>query len=753
MVKIKKELFRGLAAIFAFLLVIINLGTPVAYSYDGRINNFLGINTSKIVSSGSADEDTTYYTSDYGDDIYDTAKLQALEDDAAAQAIAEQEEGSVLLKNDNNALPLAKGSSITLFGQNSVSHPEEGTAEVGFGVSAPVSGPFYSYHSVKNATQTLVTYVDAMRSVYNLNETMVTAYENSEYSRLKDATSPEIGEAPAEFYTSTLKESWKSNYNDAAVVMLTRQGSEDCDLVLKDSEGISQLALHQDEKDLLQMLKDEKDKGVFKKIIVLINSNWAMELGGLEDYDVDACLWIGFPGVVGFTGVANLLTGDANPSGKLVDTYAKNSLSAPAITYAQSLNTPTWTNLDEVLEYCSDTDKYVSNYLIYAEGIYVGYKYYETRYEDAVLGQGNANSAVGSSTGEAWNYTDEVSYPFGYGLSYTNFTQKLDGVTFDEATDSYNLEVTVTNNGSVAGKSVVEVYAQTPYGDYEKENKVEKSAVQVVGFGKTGLLEAGQSETVTVNVERYLLASYDYTNAKGYILSAGDYYLSIGDDSHDALNNILAAKGAAGMVDVLGNSAVGDGSKVYTWNNDKLDTSTYRDSRYTQTPVTNQFDDANINNLGTETVTYLSRNDWDGTYPATQVAITATEDMMKTLDGDVYTQPEDSPAVSDFTQGEDAGLSFVDMKDVDFADDNSWNLFLNQLTVEEMTSILPDQNGSSALDSVSMPATYRGDDMDCLEQVTFKATGKSGIVWPSTVVMTSYLESGGYCKTQQLNSQ
>ena len=193
--------------------------------------------------------------------------------------------------------------------------------------------------------------------------------------------------------------------------MITRQGSEDCDLVLEDSEGISQLALHQNEKDLLALLQAEKAAGTIKRIIVLVNSSWAVELGDLANYDVDAILWVGTPGVVGFTGVANVLDGEANPSGKLVDTYAKNSLSAPAITYAQAKNTQKWSNLDEVLDTCNNTDRFVQSYLIYAEGIYVGYKYYETRYEDAILGQGNATSTVGSSTGSAWNYTDEIAYP------------------------------------------------------------------------------------------------------------------------------------------------------------------------------------------------------------------------------------------------------------------------------------------------------------------------------------------------------
>lgn len=749
--QIKKELVRGAGAVTATLLTTVIVGGTVANSYAGTINTALGIETVQITTDTSDGEDTAYYKSDYGTDIYDTNALEKLEGDCAEEAILEQEEGSVLLKNDNNALPLEEGSSITLFGQNSI-EAEGNKNSGGFGGPSEITGPFYSYHSTSNSTQDLVTYLDAMETTYNVNQTMVEAYKTSGYNRVKDVEDPQIGEAPIEFYTEELKESWQSDYNDAAVVMLTRQGSEDCDLVLKDSEGISQLALHQDEKDLLEMLKEEKEKGVFDRIILLVNSNWALELGDLEEYDVDACLWIGSPGGVGFTGVVNILKGEANPSGKLVDTYAKNSLSAPAITNAQALNTCTWTNLDEVLEYCDDTDTYVSDYMIYAEGIYVGYKYYETRYEDVILGNGNADSNVGSSSGEAWNYNDEIAFPFGYGLSYTTFTQTLDAVTYNAETDTYTVTATVTNTGDTAGKSVVEVYAQTPYGDYEKENHVEKSAVQIVAFDKTKELEPGQSETLEIPVERYLLASYDYTNAKSYILSAGDYYFSIGDDAHDALNNILAAKGAEGMKDVLGNPAVGDASKTYTWVESDLDTETYSGSRYTETEVTNQFADADLNNLGTDTVTYLSRNDWEGTYPADQIPVTATEEMMEILDGDVYKKPEDAPSVDDFAQGEDNGLDFVDMKDIDYDDDETWNEFLDQLTVEEMASILVDSNGSDMLESVTMPATYRGDDMDCLEQVTFKATGKSGVVWPSTVVMTSTWNTDEIAKRSSLTA-
>ena len=396
--------------------------TPVAQSYRGRINTALGIDTTSVTSNGSSG-DTTYYKSDYGTDIYDATALQKLEDDCAAAAIEEVEGGVVLLRNENGALPLQKGASVTLFGQNSFENPDADTTSMGFGYTGPTYGPFYSYHTPGDtSTVKWVTYLSAMQEAFDVNPTVTEAYQTSGYGRVKDAENPDVGKAPVSLLTDDIRASWTSQYNDAAIYMITRQGSEDCDLVLEDSGRYrSQLALlHQNEKDLLALLQAEKAAGTIKRIIVLVNSSWAVELGDLANYDVDAILWVGTPGVVGFTGVANVLDGDANASGKLVDTYAKNSLSAPAITYAQAKNTQEWSNLDEVLDTCSDTDKFVQSYLIYAEGVYVGYKYYETRYEDAILGQGNATGTAGSSTGSAWNYRDEITYPFGYGISHTN---------------------------------------------------------------------------------------------------------------------------------------------------------------------------------------------------------------------------------------------------------------------------------------------------------------------------------------------
>ncbi|MCD7819373.1 MAG: fibronectin type III-like domain-contianing protein, partial [Lachnospiraceae bacterium] len=417
----------------------------------------------------------------------------------------------------------------------------------------------------------------------------------------------------------------------------------------------------------------------------------------------------GTAGSFGCTAIAEVLAGDVNPSGHLVDTYASNSVSAPAVVYAGQEGTAQWENSDEVnatvQESVGIAEDQLDYYLIYAEGIYVGYKYYETRYEDTILNQGGASSTVGSSTGSGWSYEDEVIYPFGFGLSYTTFSQTLESVEYSEESDSYIIEVTVTNTGDVAGKDVVEIYVQTPYGDYEKENLVEKSSVSLAGYAKTSELAAGESETVTIDVQRYFLASYDTYGAATYILSAGDYYFALGDDAHDALNNILAAKGysvADGMTEE------GDSAKVYAWEQEEMDAETYSTSVYTDADVTNQFDDADLNYYGYD-FTYLTRSDWEGTFP-TAVSLTATDEIIDSLSNYDYEKPEDAPDVSDFTQGADNGLQLIDMLDVDLSDDASWDEFLDQMTVEEMANLMTDNKATQLVADLGIPGSSYIDD-------------------------------------------
>lgn len=540
----KSRLWRGLTSTTAVLLVFATAGTQTAITYTGTINSYLGTTTSRVVQpEGSSAEELTYFTSEFGE--LNKENLQTLIQSTYDESVLEEEEGAVLLRNEKTALPLDGGSHVTLFGH---------------AVAQPVYAPGGANSSAA-AGNYVVDLRDALKAEgFEVNDALFEAYQKSETSRVASNNlqisggpnsdgsfndAPVLGEEPISFYTDELQKSWVEDYNDVAIVMLAREGGEDKEMMMVDPEGISALALHQDEKDMLQMIRDS---GKFDKTIVLLNSAFPMELEWLEEYGVDACLWIGVPGQRGFEGVAHLLSGAANPSGRLVDTYAADSMSSPAA-HTGSQNSTVWTNLEDVIAagVVTDLENNISHVAIQAEGIYVGYKYYETRYEDALLNpESGASASVGAIVGKEWKYEEEVTYPFGYGLSYTTFEQTLDSVNYDAETDEFVAEVTVKNTGDVAGQSVAQLYVQTPYGAYEQENKVEKSSVQVIGYGKTGILEPGESETLTITMDRYLMASYDYTNAKSYILSEGDYYLALGDNAHDALNNILAAKGAEG---------------------------------------------------------------------------------------------------------------------------------------------------------------------------------------------------------------
>lgn len=710
----RTSFFRGMSALMAFMMLFCVAGSTLLFQFSGVISGVLNAETSKTIQLVEGETvNTDYYTSEYGTDYTNKQTAAELEMTVGAEIITQAEEGMVLVRNENNALPLSKDSRITIFGSG-------------------------SYHtSLGDVKESSVNYIPtmtvsgAMEKAFGEGNVNTALIENV-YSKLSSTTNTQVTEAPIGDVTE-YENTWESDYNDAAFVVITRLGGESNDSALYSEDGKNFLDLQQNEKDLLAYLQQEKKDGTFQRIIALINSDQMVELGWLEDYDVDACMLIGLPGVTGLEGLAKLVTGDATPSGHLVDTYAYNSLSAPATTYANG-NMKTWSNVDEVNAASSDTNvtgENIDYYTIYAEGIYVGYKYYETRYEDCVTGSGNAASSVGSSEGGSWNYQAEVAYPFGYGLSYTTFEQSVKDIAFDASTDSYTVTVDVTNTGDVKGRSVVQVYAQTPYGDYEKENRVEKAAIQLVGFDKTQELEPGASTEITVEVDRYLLASYDTYGAAGYILSSGDYYLAVGDDSHDALNNILAAKGYS-IAD--GMTADGNADKTYQWTQDTLDADSYNYSEYTGEEITNLFAHADLDYYGIDFV-YLTRNDWEGTYPAKAIDIAATEQMITDIDSDWYETPADAPAVSSFTQGTDNGLSFVDMKDVAWEDEETWNTFLDQLTVEEMASMMNDARGTTSVDSIGLPSFRRTDDNMMIDTAKI-SDGAVCIGWCSEV-MTS----------------
>ena len=669
---------KGLSVLFGFISVICVLLLVVTTLFDQTFHVLLGMPYANIENYS---EDAQYFTSDFKSDEerrqYGNEIVRKLE-----------EEGAVLLKNENNALPLDSGSKVSCFSQSSVRLVYGGTG------SGSVD------------TSTAVTLKEAMEHEgFEVNKTLWDFYEvgaGKDYVRgtrsIRGGGSWDINEVPWDIYTEDVLDSVAS-YGDAAIVVLGRSGGEGTDLPVDScSDGLNgnYLTLNEDEIEMMTNLAKMKREGTISKIVVLINTANAIEVDFLFDdaYAVDAALWIGDVGQSGIEGVAAILSGDVNPSGRLVDTYCKDNLTSPVM---QNFGAFTYTNKDSVN--VNGEEGMSDFYLVYQEGIYVGYRYYETRYEDFVMGTGNAG---------AYDYDSDVAYPFGYGLSYTTFTQELVQSRYDEASDSFILDVKVTNTGDRPGKKVVEVYYQSPYTAYDVENKIEQASVNLCGFGKTKELAKGESETIQITVEKRELACYDSYGEGTYILEAGDYYFAVAENAHDAVNNILAAKGYTvantdGRMNADGNAAV-----VYTYHQEATDTTTYATSK-TGTEIVNQFDDADLNKYdnGSQSIVYLSRNDWEGTFPKGPVSLSITENMVTDLADCVYLEKgkANAPQMEMPTMGADNGLSVIDLKGKAF-DDPMWDKLLDQLTYEEMSDLVGNAfHLTKAVESVNLPET------------------------------------------------
>jgi beta-glucosidase len=432
----------------------------------------------------------------------------------------------------------------------------------------------------------------------------------------------------------------------------------------------------------------------------MINASNPVEIEELKnDSDIDSILWVGEPGVNGFLGVAQVLDGTVNPSGHLVDTFPVNTASSPAMNNFGVYNYTNNSNSGAADAMSSDTKS--DWFIVEGEGIYTGYKYYETRYEDSVLGQGNATSKEGSSNGLAWNYDNEVSYSFGYGLSYTTFTQTLDSVNVVIGGTS-TASVTVKNTGKVAGKSAVQLYVQSPY----TSGGIEKSAIQFVGYGKTSLLEPGASETVVIDFDAEYFASYDEnaTKADGTVgawsLEAGDYYFAVGNGAHEALNNVLSVK--TGDTSLLV-------SEPIVWSLGTTDIETY------SVGVENRLQDMDINNLIPGTVEYTTRSDWSKGWQTID-SITPTEEMMKGLNDNIYELTANGDGVQ---WGVDSGVTILDamilddegncigVKDID---DEIWTQLVDQMTLDEAIQFI-EKGGDDVenIDSILLGRTYAND--------------------------------------------
>ena len=688
---IKKANLYVVSAFCAVILAIIIALNVVAVMFSGLLEVYLGT----IGASGRGS-----FESDYETD----AELLQVEQDTAIQIA---EEGTVLLKNDDG-LPLAANAKVTLFSQNSVNWM--GGATSGSDQASSWDNRKSALEAEKIAVNPTVwdyySNTGKARDTYKLNET--------DWATVSAATSSSF-----------------ASYNDAAIAVFSRFNTEGSDQPADMSRygGSADEIYMQLSSVELDLLKGIRDAG-FKKTIVILNTNCQMQVDFLkgDPYGVDACVLCGATGNTGITGLVRVLSGKANPSGHLVDTYVYDNRSTPA---AQNLGDNRFLNAN------GEVSKY--SYINYVEGIYIGYRYYETRYEDVVMGTENAGD---------YNYTDTVAYPFGYGLGYTQFTWSDFKATVTDGT--VNVSLKVENTGSVDGKDAVGVYIQSPYTEYDKKNQVEKASVTLAAFAKTPMIKAGQSETVSISFDaEEAMKSYDYTAAKGYILEEGDYYITAAQDAHQAVNNILLAKGYNDIAEAGGGTPSADKNFVYRYNIGTFK-NIAKDS-VTDHTVTNRFDYATA-----EGTTYLTRSNWimmdnngldysTGTAteksPSSYSEVIKTHEMWDGLRENLAAtgwEAAGRPASADNNEaaivGQDAGLKLKDLVGKDYGDP-MWMTLIQQLKVSEIHGLWNLAGWRiGAVDAIEMPGTTCNDGPTGLGNFV---NGWSSFRWPCETLIAS----------------
>ncbi len=616
-------------------------------------------------------------------------------------SIEQASEGIVLLQNNNAALPLQSNErSVSLIGYGSHNPVYCGAGSVSWNTTGDRSD-FYDAFTYYGFSIN-----EALRQYYTQNFGDRDTKEGQSEMTGGDYT---IFDREISEYEDLLKQGGAAG--DVAIITFSRMGGENNDLPMdmadEELRGGSDLIDHKTSfgdagKSYLELQDTElamlkAARANYKKVIVLLNTCNAMECGPLEEY-ADAVLWIGQPGGRGTYSVVSILTGETNPSGRMVDTYAYEHETAP--TFYTSL-AATYQNFDEFasleqtvngVTYTIDNkvDGYV-NY--YYENIYVGYKWYETAdaegYWDSVSNQ--------YGTG----YEGVVQWPFGYGLSYTTFDWTISGKKLGDVHEDIEIEVTVKNTGKVAGKDVVELYMASPYTEYDKANGVEKAAKDLVAFAKTGLLQPGESETVVLTLNADDLASYDAYGHGCYLAEAGDYMLYVSTDAH----NVKA--GCDPIVYTVKSDRVYNDAGVGKRASDLVVAENALDIAYTD------------GNIGTAEKPYLTRKDFAGTNPNTfldtyvrKMLISMGPEMVKYMQtslggsdvdltaGDTYKDPNFK-----FAENVDKGLKVSDMVGVPY-DDEKWTEFVSQLSFDEMIGTLKEGfTGTLAIDKVGVNAT------------------------------------------------
>ena len=604
-------------------------------------------------------------------------------EEAAEVAEEIMEDGIVLLKNES-LLPLNETKKLNIFGWESI-NPAYGGAG---------SGGINDLYDIVSLNQGLEN------AGFSINQELVDFYnnygaDNPEMSIQKQSWT--LPEPPVDTYSDELIKSAKE-YSDVAVVVLSRKAGEGHNDIPMDvrkaaydnnsdeyddfPEGEHYLQLSQTERDMVDMVCSN-----FDNVIVIYNGANQFELGFADEYpQIKSVVWCPGTGNVGFNALGKVFSGEVNPSGKTPDTFIYDMTTAP------------WWNNAEKTEYTNLADMavegmnagtaqvYAPAFTNYVEGIYVGYKYYETAAQEGAI-----------------DYDKTVQYPFGYGLSYTEFKQKMGELK--EKDGQISVDVEVTNTGDVAGKDVVEVYYKPPY----TNGGIEKSSANLIEFAKTDLLQPGESQTVTVTFSIEDMASYDENNAKAYVLEKGDYVISINSDSHTVLDQ---------------KTYTADKDVVYKGENKRASD---------DTAATNVFEDAKGD------VTYLSRADHFANYEEATAAPASAElgepyvseyHLNSNFDKTTYLNDEDVMP----TTGADNGLTLADMRDADY-DDPRWEKLLDQLTVDEMANMIAMAGyQTAAMDSVGKVATL---DFDGPAAINNNFTGVGSIGFPIEVVVAS----------------
>ena len=604
-------------------------------------------------------------------------------EEAAEVAEEIMEDGIVLLKNES-LLPLNETKKLNIFGWESI-NPAYGGAG---------SGGINDLYDIVSLNQGLEN------AGFSINQELVDFYnnygaDNPEMSIQKQSWT--LPEPPVDTYSDELIKSAKE-YSDVAVVVLSRKAGEGHNDIPMDvrkaaydnnsdeyddfPEGEHYLQLSQTERDMVDMVCSN-----FDNVIVVYNGANQFELGFADEYpQIKSVVWCPGTGNVGFNALGKVFSGEVNPSGKTPDTFIYDMTTAP------------WWNNAEKTEYTNLADMavegmnagtaqvYAPAFTNYVEGIYVGYKYYETAAQEGAI-----------------DYDKTVQYPFGYGLSYTEFEQKMGEL--EEKDGQISVDVEVTNTGDVAGKDVVEVYYKPPY----TNGGIEKSSANLIEFAKTDLLQPGESQTVTVTFSIEDMASYDENNAKAYVLEKGDYVISINSDSHTVLDQ---------------KTYTADADVVYKGENKRASD---------DTAAANVFEDAKGD------ITYLSRADHFANYEEATAAPASAElgepyvseyHLNSNFDKTTYLNDEDVMP----TTGADNGLTLADMRDADY-DDPRWEKLLDQLTVDEMANMIAMAGyQTAAMDSVGKVATL---DFDGPAAINNNFTGVGSIGFPIEVVVAS----------------